>query len=602
MGIYGYRIHNYMAATIVGRNLGIRDRYDFTPAMLHHSLLTRWLQKNGLKTDKNDASTRDIICIDFQFGLRSYEEEKKHIKEMRKAANKIEDEEKKAERIKTIDDLENQIDERKDLYRKMSKDQIREYLYVNGADITYTHLDKKTNEIIEDETIHYKMFYRNPSKAKEGSCMYIREELYDKAYEWITMGIGPKLPLHNAPIVEISAYSPLTASSIEGTIHIPIDDVLILKDQDSFFTTIADVIRAEDYQVYETLLNPDTHKKETKLVTKKKCVVHREQTDVANAMWDGMALIESSAMPEFCNGMALLRNHFFKACAFKANIQLFFMDYCREHNIDYETYEIEDMFGVKHLAKNVKLLTTDNACKYLKFANLLGGTKSDAYKYWCQRVINDGCVWGIVKTDHPSKLGNTQRLSYQMLNTLPCSEEDIYKIASTSVKYVESIKFNNDEFVSFLRRNANFVNPNEMLADLYDWNPDIAKTKYWKTCKRKIINEFVTKLKKGKIFVEGDNLTVCGNPYALLLYAVGEDWSSDPTLRPEDGVIQVYTTRFEDGEYLCGIRNPHNSPNNLGYFKNIRHPLMEKYMEFSPNIMAVNCIMTDVQARQNGED
>lgn len=110
------------------------------------------------------------------------------------------------------------------------------------------------------------------------------------------------------------------------------------------------------------------------------------------------------------------------------------------------------------------------------------------------------------------------------------------------------------------------------------------------------------RLRKGKITIPGDNLTVCGNPYALLLYTVGEDWSADPTLRPEPGVIQVYAPKFADGEYLCGIRNPHNASNNMGYFRNVKHPLMEKYFDFSNNIMAVNCIETDIQDRMNGMD
>ena len=141
-----------------------------------------------------------------------------------------------------------------------------------------------------------------------------------------------------------------------------------------------------------------------------------------------------------------------------------------------------------------------------------------------------------------------------------------------------------------------------MLADLYKWNPDFANSKMWKTDKRKIISNYVSFLKKGKITVPGDNLTVCGNPYALLLYAVGEDWENDPTLQHEDRVIQCYTPRFEDGEYICGIRSPHNFSGNTGYFHNVRHPLMEKYMDFSQNIIAVNCIHTDVQARMNGMD
>ena len=560
--------------------------------MLHHSLFTRWLKKNGMETDKKDESTKDVICIDFQFGLRSYAEEISHLKKMRKEAGDDE------EKLQTVDYLEERVNKNKDLYKKISKDDIRRIFYTEGVPITYRHTDKKTGEIIS-ETINYKMLYRNPSKAKQGSCMFIREELYDKAYDWLTMGLGPLLPEDNAKIVEISAYAPLSTSAIDtmnnhiGLFHIDVKDVLILEDQDSFFRTIADVVKTDDYEVIL---------KSGKKKTKKKCIVERKEVDVKNTLWDGMALLESSVMPDWCNGMALLRNHFFKACGFRTNIQKFFHDYCSSHGIDYDTYEIDDMFGNKILAKNIKMIVSDNGIKWKKFIDLMGGTPKKAYKYWCKRVRADGCVWGIVKTDHPSKFDNVQRLSYQMINTLPCSAEDIEKIAQTSIDYVNQLKTDNDLFEKFLRRNATEVNHYEMLADLYDWNHDFSSSKMWKNDKSNIISKYVRKLKRGKITVEGDNITVCGNPYALLLYTVGESWEDDPTLRPEDGVVQVYAPRFKDGEYLCGIRNPHNSANNLGYFKNVIHPLMEKYFEFSNNIMAVNCIHTDVQARMNGED
>jgi len=110
------------------------------------------------------------------------------------------------------------------------------------------------------------------------------------------------------------------------------------------------------------------------------------------------------------------------------------------------------------------------------------------------------------------------------------------------------------------------------------------------------------KLRSGKITVNGDNLTVCGNPYALLLYSVGEDWKSDPTLGKEDGTIQCYARRFGDGEYLCGFRSPHNSPNNCSYLHNVYSEEMDRYFDFSNNIIAVNCIETDIQSRCNGMD
>ena len=616
MGKYGLEIRNIQAAPLYGFNLGVRDRYDWTPAMFNKSLFYYFLEKNGLTTYK-DESTKDIICIDFGFGTRSYEEELKHLEKMKKDC---EDGPEAEERIQKLID---RATENKYKYDKKSKDELRYLFYKEGVPIEYTRTNRKTGEIIS-ETIHYKMLYRNPSKAKQGLCFFINEELYNKARDWLTIGLDKYMPVDNAMIVELSAYSTLVASSVEGTFHVDVDDVLILNDQDSFFKTIADVVKSADYETEERVIdNERTEKSRQKAiadgkldihgnpiynirykkvpVTKKKCIVSREETEVKNTLWDGMALMEDSVFPDFCNGMALLRNHFFKACAFRTYIQKFFRDYCADHGIDYDTYEIEDMFGQKHLAKNIKIITTDNAWKVKKFAKYLGGLES-AYEYWKERVRADGCIFGIVKTDHPSKLGHVQQMSYQMINTLPCTEADVEKICGTSLEYINLLKNDDAEFEKYLRKNATIVNHYEMLADLYDWNHEFANTRLFRNDRSNIISKYVFRLRGGKITVEGDNLTVCGNPYALLLYTVGEDWEKDPTLGPDDGVIQVYTKRFKDGEHLCGIRNPHNSCNNLGYFKNIKHPLMDKYFCFSNNIMAVNCIHTDVQARMNGED
>ena len=109
-------------------------------------------------------------------------------------------------------------------------------------------------------------------------------------------------------------------------------------------------------------------------------------------------------------------------------------------------------------------------------------------------------------------------------------------------------------------------------------------------------------MRKGKIMVNGDNLTVCGNPYALLLYSVGEDFEKDPTLSQEYNCIQCYTKRFDNNEYLAAFRNPHNSPNNICYLHNVYSEKMDKYFAFSKNIIAVNCIHTDIQDRANGMD
>ena len=574
-------------------NIGTRDYFSYTDAMLNNSLFSYFLKRNGLNVYKKkqdeefskDESTRDIVCLDFDFGSRSYDEEFKRL-------TKLLDGDLTEESRERVENAVKKVESRKDLYSEKKRGEIRDLFYNEGVDITY-NTKNKDGTIKKKQTIHYEMLFRTSAKAKLGQVIFINSKLYKKAYDWLTIGLGSKLPKDNAKIVEISAYAPLTTSTIVGTIHISVEDILILKDQDSFFETIADVVRAEEYT--------DNNGK-----VKKKCVVSREKTQVKNTVWDGMGLIECDEkylkLPDYINGMALMRNHLFKVCCVKTKIQKFFQDWCAENGYDYETHQVQDMFGNWHYLKDIKVITTNNAIKWLKFTDLMGGTPEKAYDYWCDRIRADGCIWGIVKTDHESKLGKYQQLSYQMVNTLPCSKDDVKAIAQNSIDYVELIKSDNNEFEKFLRRYANEVNHYEMLADLYAHNNDFADSKWFREEKRKIISGYVHKLRKGKIFVEGDNLTVFGNPYALLLYSVGESWENDPTLQKEDGCIQCYTPRFSSGEYLAAFRNPQNSPNNICYLHNIYSKYFEKYFEFSNNIMAVNCIETDIQDRANGMD
>lgn len=618
----GLKIKNIKAGTLFGYNQGVRDRYDYTDAVFNDSLFSDFIKANGLNV-WNEQSTRDIICLDFDFGSRSYQEEIDHLLKQFKGFE--EDEDLTEESKQRIRNIFKKVEENKDNYFKLSKDEIRELFYEKGVDVEYFQKYSR-KEGVKRTVIHYKMLYRNSSKAKIGQVMFINAKLYKKAYDWLTMGLGKKMSRYNAKIVEMSAYAPLTTSTIVGKFYCPVEDILILKDQDSFFRTMAKIVKAEEYIDQEKVIDEEateaakqkaisegkflkdgitpkyTRRYKKVDVIKKKCVVVDEETELKNTMWDGEALIESDILPEWVNGMALLRNHFFKACGVRTYIQKFFKDWCEQTGNNYDTYEIKDMFGVPHKLKDIKIITTDNAIKWKKFMNIMGETPEDAYKYWCDRVNADGSYWGIVKTDHPSKLGSVQQMSYQMINTLPCEKEDIFKLAQTSVDYVNTLKEDNDVFEEFLRKNSTVVNHYEMMANLYDHNHEFAESTWFRMEKRKIIKSYVDRLRTGKITINADNLTIFGNPYALLLYSVGENWENDPTLNKEDGVIQCYTSRFNEGEFLCGIRNPHNSPNNICYLHNIYSMEFKKYFKFSDNILAVNCIHTDIQDRANGCD
>lgn len=580
MSEFGLKIKNIEASTLFEYNNGVRDHYEYKDAMFVNSLFKDFLDANGLENWKGE-STRDIICLEFNYGSRSFEEEMEHLrgvllsarKDYRKNHSKkdkflLEKTQKKREKLSGLIKISIK---NKQKYKKLSKEEIRTLFYNEGVSVPYV-TRARDGTIKKTEVIHYKMLYRSTGKAKKGSCMFIRDELYDVARNFLYMGI--ELPEKNAPIVEASAYVPLISSGIVGRIKINPRNVLILEDVDRFFTT--NVISIET--------DKDRH-----------CIAkHLDNYRLKNTMFDGQALIDSSLFPKWGSGYILLRHHFFKAAAFNANIRQFFKDYFGD---EYETAKVTDMFGVEHFVKDVEMITTDNACKWRNKAFNV------SYEHWCRKVEENGCTFGIVKTAHPSKLGKYQRMSYQMVNSL--SEETMESVCRESVEYVYKLKSDDEEFMKFLRKNQNFSNDFDFLVDMCEYNPEFVRSSYFRDRKRKIIENYVLGIKNGELIQNGDNLTIVGSPYAMLLYAASgnkDDVDKDDTFEVEEGTIQCYTERFEDGEYLAFFRSPFNSKNNLLYFHNRYSENMKKYFTLETNVIAVNMNGTDTQDRGNGLD
>lgn len=541
-----------------------------------NNLFGDFLLKNGLSVWK-DGSTRDLICLEFNYGTRSFEDEISHLKNVARNARheyrlaksfghpaQIQ---KKADKRRKIADVYMKARKSQGKYRKFSKEEIRDTYYVNGCDITYVNRITKKGDV-QSETIHYKMLYRSTGKAKKGSCMFIRDSLYDKAIDFLYMGI--ELPEKNAPIVEISAYASLVSSGIIDRIKINPRNILILKDVDRTFQT--DVISIETDR-------------------SKHCVAKKiKDYLVKNTLFDGQALIDSRLFPEWGNGYILLRHHFCKMASFCANIQEFFKDH---FGSSYSSATVTDMFGVEHRVKDIELITTDNAMKWLKF--------DVSYDYWCKKVEENDCLFGIVKTAHESKLGDVQRMSYQMVNSLDMAIME--SVVQESVSYVNALKQDDDVFFDYLAKNSNFSNDYEALIALCKQNPDFKRSVYFRQRKKKIINTYVTNLKTGKILQNAENLTIIGSPYAMLLYAATGDpdsVDSDDTFSHEDGTIQCFTERFGDDEYLAFFRSPFNSRNNLTYLHNRYDNRFFKYFNFGKQIIAVNLVGTDFEDRNNG--
>ena len=661
---YGLKIYNYEAGSIYACNNGLRKDYDRTESLFSNSLFSDFLKQNGLITcrrewienkktykwidDPRGKWTRDIICIKFNYGCHNFDEEIKKIearknkkkKEFEKFCkekdelkrNYEEDEELDENSLKrNIDDIEKEkleakekldqtiafndeliktAEENKENFPKKSiwRERLREIFYTDQEKIFIKYGEEK---------IYYKVLYRSAGKAKKGSIMALRydpekkeeDQLFGKAKKFLRMGLD--FEDEESHIVEIAAYQSLVTSTTVGKVQINPKNILIIKDVDiSFDRNVVSVI---DLLEKNKIIEKRNNRPEIKKYLK-------------NTLWDGQALIDCSVFdkayffsPEDeLNGYILLREHFCKMAAFCSDIKQFFMDFFGDK---YETAKVKDMFGVEHYVKDIELITTDNAMKWLKFCGKTDEERRKAYNKWCKKVSENGNIFGIVKTAHESKLGNYQRMSYQMVNALTNDPEKLQKIESCSLEYLDKLKRPDDEFIpdskinkeiksvednefiKFLKRNANDSNCYDVLVEICKANPSFLQSEFYRDTKYRLINSYLQELRSGRIIQNAENLVIVGSPYAMLLASAGEDIKHDSSFEIEDGAIQCFTERF-DSEYLAEFRSPFNSRNNLGYLHNVPQPeVFKKYFSrFGRQIIAVNMIGTDFQHRNNGSD
>lgn len=599
-------IKSIQANSLYSVNNGYKDAYlDCGKAVINNSLFSDYMRKHGVTVNRKGDSN-DFVVMKFDYGVK---------------AEKVDDK----------------------LLPGLTAKDLREYYYAHGAKVS-----KEVKDMEEPKTISYKMLMRSSGKAKEGDCIFIKEELHKNTLDYITMGLWEKMSDDNAKIVELSAYSTLITATAIDYIKIPLDSIFVVEDENVSTIKNAVTVKSKnvtyykkniiDYDKIEEYINDlgftfykmkrkknpslkyiKKSKKGLELngikiekypvketsYTRSECYVERNNgsSEVTNTLWDGMGLIDDSIFPEDMNGYIYCRSHFFKSCLFRGDIQQYFKDYYKE---DYESTEITDMFGRKMKVSDIKVIITENSLKWIKFIDLMGGTLSKAFRYYKKFMEKHGEKFAIVKTAHSSKWGEFQRSSYQINGSLPTTDEKTLKnIAKESIDYCNRLKISDKAFLEYLRITGSAkYSINNVLIALYEYNEFFKYTQYFKEKRTDIISRFKKeRLQLGKLIQYGDNLTICGNPIALLMKATGQNFMNEPCFkRIEDG-IQCYTSRFKDGEKLAAFRSPHNSPNNIVHLENVYSDCIEKYFSnLGDNIIIINGIKTDVQQRLNGQD
>lgn len=458
-----------------------------------------------------------------------------------------------------IEDKEgNYVYETKTIGVTYSRKKLRDYLYEYGFNCNGNH---------------YIRFKRTSGSARVGKCLFVEESLYPKMHEWEMCG----LVIDDGDAIDLAAlesYISLPTSSAIDMIDIDPKSILIIPDYDSKFTENSVIVEMDK---------------------NKRITVREGEIDISNSIFDGQSLIDKSIMGEYdCYGMILLRNRFFKSCCFNTNIQKWFED----KGISDISQLNKDCITIASDISDIKLITTPNSIKYIKFAPLL---------QWLQKIDS---TFSVVKHEKKTHFfdGKMVQAHYQLLNTLQLSKDEVHELLKPSLEYVNLLNTDTDVLKYHVKCSSLDEYNDETLSNVFKDKNDIVytmmnisnnfyKTKYFYAFKRETCKAYLKNMKKGHILIDGNYSVLFGNPYEMLLHSIGKFDGSTSLLSGH-----IHTTRYAYGKKILGCRSPHISTSNILIAENMRHDLIDRYFNLTDEIVCINAIGENTLERLSGAD
>lgn len=348
--------------------------------------------------------------------------------------------------------------------------------------------------------VHYVRYKRSAGSSREGKCLFIDERLFKAMDKWSSCGLKPQTDL-----ASLEAYKALSLSSIKGTVEIPLDGILFVPDYKSTFSE--EVISVE--------------LKDGKLTAEQK------QTQITNDIWDGESLLDESVFTGSYadKHMLLLRNKFFKSCAFRTKLQKWIKD---------KKIALDDLitrgFTLATDINQIVMVTTPNSLKYLKFA---GGLSEKNIRKW---VNNSSNTFGVVKWDKGTKFfhGDMVQSSYQLLNTLGLDKTQAEELLKQSFDYISLIR-NDVEFMRYHFTDAyarekdgeekqdpdGLAERAEVIFRLLMSYTTFDSTALYVNFRDEVVSGLKGNLRRGHILLNGTNATLFGNGPELLKCIAG---------------------------------------------------------------------------------
>ena len=409
---------------------------------------------------------------------------------------------------------------------------------------------------------------RSTGSARVGKCLFIDEVLFKPILKFSSGTIKPKYG-QEIDLAAYESYIALPSSSIIDTLPISPENILVIDDYDSIFRE--NVVETHDENGWLT-------------TSEKNC-------EIVNSIWDGQSLMDISLFGDYSDyGMVLLRNLMFKSCCFNCNIQQWFKD----NNIT-DVSQLNGRTRAKRI-EDVKLITTPNSIKYLKF---------DTLDNWLDNLYPN---FGVVKHDKKTHFfgGRLVQTHYQLLNTLQMSKDEVSEFLQDSLDFAQMlrdrpevvryyIKYPDIEEMKPLKQPM--LSKNDVVYNLMCINDNFTETKYYQQFLQDLLRSYYKNLKNGHIYVNGNYSTLLGNPIEMLQHSIGKFEGVSQL-----GVGNIHSTRFEYNQTLLGSRSPHVTIGNVWLPYNTSSETIDKYLNLTNEIVCINSINENVLQKLSGWD
>ena len=447
--------------------------------------------------------------------------------------------------------------------------QLREHFYKNGFNLG---------------GIHYVRYKRSSGSSRQGKCLFIDEKLLKAMEKWSECGLKP-----TGDLASWESYKSLSLSSLKGTIDIPLNGILFIQDcKSEFFEEVVSVEEKDGVLVATT-----------------------KETTIKNDIWDGESLLDESLFTgDYAEKhMLLLRNKFFKSCAFRTKLQKWFKD----KNITLDDLKARGFITLAIDISQIVMVTTPNSMKFLKFM----GNELTEYniRKWVDKVDS---TFGVVKYDKRTKFfgGKMVQTSYQFINTLGFTEGQVEELLQPSKDYLTTIR-NDYDFMryhfsdAYKREESNeteelsdgLAERSDVIFKLMGINYGFKDTKLYYNFRNDVVESQKDRLKNGHILLRGTNATLFGNGPEMLLALSGEfdlhSKTNEPNILAKG---EIACKKFENGEKLVCARSPHITMGNLYCAENNLTNSILDYFDLGENIVCVNAIGENIQQRLNGCD